>query len=242
MPKQFFRQTLCILLFFALLIIWIGRYTDVDLRLADAMFRPTGQVFPWKDNWFAEVFMHHWVKYCLIIAGVSIVGLLMVDLYRSSKWLDYATRTRLVVVALSFIIVPTVISILKSQSIHHCPWDLQRYGGYAPYLRLFDSLPDGMKGGHCFPAGHASSGLWLAAFFVFWLPGRPGMAYLMFLGGLLPGLMLGWVQQLRGAHFLTHTLWSAWIASFLILILARLILSKGAVTSCAEAQAQKFRN
>ena len=26
------------------------------------------------------------------------------------------------------------------------------------------------------------------------------------------GMLLGGVQQLRGAHFLTHTLWTAWIA------------------------------
>ena len=25
------------------------------------------------------------------------------------------------------------------------------------------------------------------------------------------GLLLGWAQQLRGAHYLSHTLWSAWI-------------------------------
>lgn len=239
MTKQFFRPALYLLLFFALFLVYLGRYTDIDLRLADTMFHTADRVFPWKDNWFAAVFMHRWVKYFLIIAGVSIIGLLITDSYRSSRWLTYSTRKRPAVVALSFIAVPTVISVLKSQSIHHCPWDLHRYGGYAPYLRLFDSLPDGVKAGHCFPAGHASSGLWLAAFFVFWLPGRPRMACLMFMAGLLPGLMLGWVQQLRGAHFLTHTLWSAWIASLLIVILVRLILSEHAVTSCAENPERK---
>ncbi|MDQ9172146.1 hypothetical protein Q8A64_17170 [Oxalobacteraceae bacterium R-40] len=98
-----------------------------------------------KDNWFAAVLMHRWVKYCLIVAGVSILGLLMVDFYRSSKWLNYDICKKLAVVALSFIAVPAIISVLKSQSIHHCPWDLQRYGGYVPYLRLFDSLPDDIK-------------------------------------------------------------------------------------------------
>lgn len=239
MTKQFFRQALYLLLYFAVLIAFVGQYTDIDLRLADAMFRVADRVFPWKDNWFATVFMHRWVKYFLIVAGVSSLGLLIADFYRSSRWLNYDTRKRFAVVALSFIVVPAVISMLKSQSIHHCPWDLQRYGGYAPYLRLFDALPEGIKAGHCFPAGHASSGLWLAAFFVFWLPGRPRMACFMFMTGLLPGLMLGWVQQLRGAHFLTHTLWSAWIASLLIVILARLILSERAVTSCAKNPVRK---
>lgn len=225
MTQQFFRQAVFILLLFALLIVWISRYTDIDLRLADALFHAAHRVFPWKDNWFAAVFMHRWVKYGLIVAGVSILGLLIVDFYRPSRWLHDDIRKRLAVVALSFITVPAVISVLKSQSMHHCPWDLQRYGGYAPYLRLLDALPDGVKAGHCFPAGHASSGWWLAACFVFWLPGRPRMAALVFILGLLPGFILGWVQQLRGAHFLTHTLWSAWIASLIIVILARLLVS-----------------
>lgn len=142
MTKQFYRQAIFILLFFALLIACVGRYTDLDLRLADATFHPVDRVFPWKDNWFAAVFMHRWVKYFLIVAGLAILGLLMLDFYRSSRWLNRDTQKRLTVVALSFIAVPAIISVMKSQSIHHCPWDLQRYGGYAPYLRLFDYLPD----------------------------------------------------------------------------------------------------
>jgi membrane-associated PAP2 superfamily phosphatase len=28
---------------------------------------------------------------------------------------------------------------------------------------------------------------------------------------VLVGLGLGWVQQMRGAHFMSHTLWSGWV-------------------------------
>lgn len=167
MTNRFFRLLLYIVLLWALLSVYVGRYTEIDLRLADAMFDTANRIFPWKDNWFAAVFMHQWVKYVLIVAGVSILGLLLVDYCRSSTWLTPSTQKKFAVVALYFIVVPAIISVIKSQSIHHCPWDLQRYGGYAPYLRLFDALPEGIKAGHCFPAGHASSGLWLAAFFVF---------------------------------------------------------------------------
>jgi membrane-associated PAP2 superfamily phosphatase len=127
------------------------------------------------------------------------------------------------VVAASAITVPLAVSLLKSQSIHHCPWDLQRYGGFALYLRLFDKLPAGAVAGHCFPAGHASSGLWLAAFAVFWLPERPRMAAIVFALGLVPGLLMGWMQQMRGAHFLSHTLWSAWIATLVFVLTARFL-------------------
>jgi membrane-associated PAP2 superfamily phosphatase len=31
------------------------------------------------------------------------------------------------------------------------------------------------------------------------------------IAALAAGLLLGLVQQLRGAHYLSHTLWTAWI-------------------------------
>lgn len=226
MTQQLFRQALYSLFLLAVVVSYLSQYTQIDLRLADAMYDTASQAFPWKDDWFASIFMHRWVKFFLIALGLSLLGLLAASSFHSFRWLSNAARKRLSVVALSFLAIPAVISAMKSQSMHHCPWDVQRYGGYAPYLRLFDSLPEGVKAGHCFPAGHASSGLWLAAFAVFWLPRRPRMAVLMLAVGLIPGLVLGWVQQMRGAHFLTHTVWSAWIACLTIVVLARLILNE----------------
>ena len=31
------------------------------------------------------------------------------------------------------------------------------------------------------------------------------------------GAASGWLQQMRGAHFLTHTLWSMWISCAIVL-------------------------
>jgi membrane-associated PAP2 superfamily phosphatase len=53
---------------------------------------------------------------------------------------------------------------------------------------------------------------------VYWLPGRPQGARLAALTALLFGGLVGWMQQLRGAHFLTHTLWSIWLASAVVLV------------------------
>jgi len=80
-------------------------------------------------------------------------------------------------------------------------------------------LPNGVAAGHCFPAGHATVGLWLAAFLIFWLPDQPKKALVVFCSGIALGFILGWVQQMRGAHFLFHTLWSAWLASLIILVM-----------------------
>ena len=35
-------------------------------------------------------------------------------------------------------------------------------------------------------------------------------AYGYWLAALILGFGFGWVQMMRGAHFLSHTLWSAW--------------------------------
>ena len=96
---------------------------------------------------------------------------------------------------------------------------IDRYGGSEPLLRVLDWVPPGWHAGHCFPAGHASAGMWLAALAVFWLPHHPRRALAVFLGGSGVGLLLGWVQQMRGAHFLTHTLSTAWITSAVVLAL-----------------------
>jgi membrane-associated PAP2 superfamily phosphatase len=40
--------------------------------------------------------------------------------------------------------------------------------------------------------------------------------------GLGFGFLLGWVQQMRGAHFLFHTLWSMWISSLIILVMLQI--------------------
>jgi membrane-associated PAP2 superfamily phosphatase len=226
MNRLMFRRCLIGLFAWALILIFFGRYTNVDLQLSDWMYDEKLHAFPWRDSWFATVFMHKWMKYLLILLGLLAAAALLAKRRIPALALSSGRQRRLMVVVLSFLTIPSVVSLLKSRSIHHCPWDLQRYGGFAPYLRIFDALPEGIKAGHCFPAGHASSAWWLAAFSVFWLPHKPRRALLVFIMGLLPGLLLGWVQQMRGAHLLTHTLWSAWIASLLILVLSRLLIAE----------------
>lgn len=225
MTDKLFKQCLIALWVAALMLVYTGRYSDIDVRLADWMYDFSEHKFPWKENWFAAVFMHQWVKGILIGLGLILFASMAINQAFALDRFIPATLRTLYVVILSYALVPLVVGVLKSHSIHSCPWSLERYGGSAPYLRLFDALPAGVAAGHCFPAGHASSALWLAAFAIFWLPGRRKTAALVFFAGSIPGLMLGWVQQMRGAHFLTHTLWAMWISSLVILILARLFRS-----------------
>ena len=223
MTNRQFNLFAAVLLVVALLLIWLGRGTNADLYLADLMFDFGANEFPRRNQWFFADFTHHTMKALMVAVGLVPVAALLVDAFNGRQLLDGRTRRKLAVIVASAVLVPIAISTMKSVSIHHCPWNLTRYGGFAPYLHIFDSLPAGMSAGHCFPAGHASSALWLAAVATFWLPERPAKALVAFAVGLSPGLALGLAQQARGAHFLTHTLWSAWVAVLIVVVLARLI-------------------
>lgn len=199
-----------------LLLICLQQFTEIDIVIEDWYFDPVSQSFPWKNSWFAKDLMHGYVKNALMLPGIGIIIFCVLDYFRPSQKIHPLLRVRLQFVALSATIIPALIAALKSRSASHCPWDIVKYGGHYPHLNLFESLPPAMKAGHCFPAGHTSTGLWLAAFCVFWLPHAPRKALVVFGLGLSVGFVLGWVQQMRGAHFLSHTLWSMWIASAVI--------------------------
>lgn len=201
-------------------IAWIGQYSDIDLRLADWLYDAGARTFPWRDAPLAATFNHVVLKALATLAALAFIGAAVLDLARPRARRDALARLRLRVVATCALLVPLTVSLLKRASVSHCPWDLARYGGKEPYLRLFDALPAGIEAGHCLPAGHASASLWLVALAVYWLPARPPRrrgALLVALTALAFGGASGWLQQMRGAHFLTHTLWSMWIACTIVL-------------------------
>jgi membrane-associated PAP2 superfamily phosphatase len=205
------------LLLSALVILWIGNATNIDIVLADAAFDKVTHSFPMQHAWLAEKFNHVILKKMLSALAAYFVVLALWDAVRPfRRWSD-SRRMGGRVVAMSAVLVPLVISLMKHVSASHCPWDLERYGGTAPYIRLLEWMPAHVSPGHCMPGGHASSALWLISIAAFWWPDsrRKGIAVGALM--LLAGGAVGWIQQLRGAHFLTHTLWSAWIACALVM-------------------------
>jgi membrane-associated PAP2 superfamily phosphatase len=203
------------LLLTALLVLWIGAATDLDLMLADAAFDHASMTFPWRHAWLTEVFAHVALKRALIVLGSCFIVMATWDLLSARAW-SALRRFQMRVVALSAILVPAAITLTKHLSVSHCPWDLVRYGGVEPYVRLLEAMPRGTLAGGCMPAGHAATALWMVSLAVFFLPARPRAAIAAALVLLAAGFGVGWMQQLRGAHFLTHTLWSMWIACAIV--------------------------
>lgn len=106
-----------------------------------------------------------------------------------------------------------LVSLLKQASPAACPWDLAVFGGTAQPVSHWRVWAEASAGrGGCFPAGHASGAF---AFLLGWFvlrPVAPRAARAWLAAVLVLGSVFGLGQQWRGAHFMSHTLWTAWIA------------------------------
>ncbi|MES2318724.1 MAG: phosphatase PAP2 family protein [Pseudomonadota bacterium] len=222
-----YKRVLLMLAGSALAILWLGAFTDVDLWLARTMYSQAARGFPLRHAWLTETFSHVYLKNLLVMLASCVLIPAAFDCWRPRASSTPAFRQRLRVVALSAILVPLAISLLKQASRSHCPWDLAEFGGAESYIRLLQAALPGAPAGHCMPAGHAASGLWLISLAGLCLPRRPRTAAAVFVVALAFGFWLGWMQQLRGAHFLTHTLWSMWLACAIVALIQALSSLEG---------------
>ena len=176
-----------------------------DRALAHAFGTSNG--FPLRAQWFFVQVLHEgarrtaWLFLLLLTLGVWWpVGLL--------RRIDAGERLQL---AISTLVALGVVSSLKSLSATSCPWDLAEFGGVARYASHWAlGMVDG-GGGRCFPAGHASAGFAFVGGYFALRRRQPRAARLWLMASLAAGLVLGGAQQVRGAHFMSHTLWTGWL-------------------------------
>lgn len=183
---------------------------DLDRDVADYFYSIQGNSWAWKESWLAEEFFHKGGRSLSILLALSLLVLVMAS--RFSFWLSPYKKPLL------YLFVATagsslLISLLKSTLAVSCPWEFERYGGNILYSNVFEQLV--LRNGEgCFPAGHASAGYaWISAYFV-GVHYQSRWRWLGLVAPLLVGMVLGAVQQIRGAHFLSHDLWSLAICWF----------------------------
>ena len=176
------------------------------LDLALARWFGNSQGFPLRENWFLANVMHE--------GGRKLSWAVALALCVAVKWplgpLRQLSRSQRLYLAVTTLAAALVVSLLKGVSPASCPWDLKEFGGVARYLHHWQLAPDGGPG-HCFPAGHAASGFsFLAGYFAFRDTNKT-VAWVWLAAALTMGLVFGWGQQVRGAHFLSHNLWTGWL-------------------------------
>jgi membrane-associated PAP2 superfamily phosphatase len=105
-------------------------------------------------------------------------------------------------------LIAAVVLGLRHYSPFPCPWDLPLFGGRTPAT------------GRCLPAAHPLVGF---ALFGLWLSlsvERPRAARYALAAALVLRIAAGAMQAARGAHFISHILWTGWLAWAVTLALA----------------------
>ena len=181
-------------------LLWDASGLDLPLaRLAG-----TAHGFPWRENWLLADVLHE--------GGRRFAWLLALGLCLAVWWplgplrrLSLAGRVQLAVAPMA---AALAVSLLKAGSSTSCPWDLDLFGGPAHHVSHWSALADGGPG-RCFPSGHASSGFSFAGGYFAFQDSDPALARRWLAAALGSGIVFGLAQQWRGAHFMSHTLWSA---------------------------------
>ncbi|MBO3672534.1 phosphatase PAP2 family protein [Acinetobacter soli] len=174
----------------------------IDLHLIAPWVDATGQ-FHHRDNWYLAKLNHVIVKN--IIIGVYAVFFVL--------WLASFKMTRLAAQRWQYgymfwvsMLCTSIVGILKSQSSHACPWNMTHPAAQG-FVWDFSATH-----GHCFPGGHASTGFALMTGYFVYRATHHRRALFYLFAGLILGFAMGWAQMMRGAHFLSHNLWTGWWA------------------------------
>lgn len=210
-----------------------------DQWLADRFYQMEGQHWALQNAWVTSHLVHHGGKW-MSTAAALVVVVLCTHAWRRPR--AAAWRWPLLYLVLAVALGTGVVSLLKSVTNMDCPWDLARYGGLREYVGVFAARPHGMPRGVCFPAGHSSAGFaWIGLYF-FALMVRPAWRWRGLAVGLLAGAVFGLAQQLRGAHFLSHDLWTlatCWLVSLALYCAFQPLLRPADQTHRAVAQAEQ---
>lgn len=192
------------LLAFAVLVPVLMGYGG-DQWIADHVYAWQGHAWTLRRGFVTDRLIHQVGRNLSLVAwlGVAVAWLIA---RKRPQW--FALRRPLAYLLLCVAVTAGVVAWVKSWSNMDCPWDLIRYGGTREYVRLLELRPIGLSRGVCFPAGGASGGYAWVALYFFFAAIRPGWRWAGLAVGLGAGLVFGVAQQLRGAHFLSHDVWT----------------------------------
>lgn len=205
---------------------------QLDMRLAQWLYHLEGDQWALKEHWlFSEVLHLQGRQASVILLLFALV--LLITSFILSPLKPYRRVLTYLVIAPS--ITSGLVLLGKRTTGISCPWSLQPFGGDVPYTPLFQQLFSGSEDA-CFPAGHASAGYaWFALYFAAALV-LPRWRFVALAFALGTGLIFGAAQELRGAHFLSHDIWSLAICWSSSALLAYWILAKKAVCSTAPTR------
>ena len=194
------------------LLIWLE--LKADIAISALFYDAQSASFPWREHALTSA-IHQFGRLpaALIFLGFALASVLH---QRHRRMIEFV-QTRFV--CLSMLVCLIVVNLIKRSANSACSWDLVEFGGHYPHLNWFASLPFAMPPGHCWPGAFSLSGFGLIAVY-FYLYARASYrrATLVLALIVLYANALGFVQVMRGAHGLSHQLWTGLICWYLSLL------------------------
>lgn len=202
-PPSRGRELAACTLGLALLLLWDTG--GLDLRLVRLFGDAQG--FAWRDHWFTSGILHQGGR---VLGWVVMLAMLIHLRWRLPFARAMTQRVAWWWVGTTLLCV-LLIPLIKQISLTSCPWSLAEFGGTAVHVSHWAwGRADGGPG-HCFPSGHASGAFSFLAGWWALRTSAPRAARWWLALTVLVGLVFGWGQMMRGAHYVSHTLWTAWI-------------------------------
>ena len=220
-PNPLLRSHLWTPLAIFALVISIIAALKLDWLLAHRIYAWEGYRWILRDAFLTDHLLHRFGRNLSIAAWLGVLVCWLLALRRGELT---GLRRPLAYLMASVLTSTVLIALIKAVSNIDCPWDIEGLGGARPYLGLFDLRPALLPDASCFPAGHASSGYAWAALYFFFLMVHPALRWRGLMLGLGAGALFGAAQQVRGAHFLSHDLWTAaicWVTALALYLRMR---------------------
>ncbi|HOY24511.1 MAG TPA: phosphatase PAP2 family protein [Cellvibrio sp.] len=214
--RNHFYIPLCIFVFIAVAF----ELGHTDTWLADKFYALEGGTWALKNAWITSTIIHQTGKKISLFIAAIILAALAIS-YLSKYLRRYRREFAYLLLAAGG--SSALISVIKSISHVSCAWDFSRYGGTAVYTDVYTQILN-MSGENCFPAGHASGGYAWLAFYFLGVYKESTWRWIGLSFALGVGLVFGISQQLRGAHFISHDLWTLGICWFFSLFIFKLML------------------
>lgn len=200
-----FRTWHYVLPVFAMLTGILFQYSGIDIWFEHFFYDEKHHTWPYDHNWFASHVIHRGGQFVMMLYAKGLVIFAICTLfikklrtYRKAAW--YLVLASLTGVA--------IIGKLKEITHIYSPWDLLVFDGKYPHIRLFDTVTSSAPVGYAFPAGHAGGGFALLSFYFLFREKEHPFRYYFLAAALGVGLIFGLAQDIRGAHMLSHDLFS----------------------------------
>ena len=140
--KHFWRLPAFIsLVLMVLLLVW--DFSGGDMKMAALWGETTG--FPLRTNWWMVKVMHEGAR----TLGWIFLLAMLIGIWRPWGALRSLATAERALLFLSVVCALLSVVLIKGFSHTSCPWDLQDFGGAAPYVSHWDFWQRDGAGGHC---------------------------------------------------------------------------------------------